>query len=485
MATKWFYPTNTANLAMIISQGLITEPEGFSKYYKDVLDNHPGYIPIYKDMVPLTALSKAKEEDNNLVQCLIEIKHQHILSSDSYDRNGNLIKIPIKDADVSNIDVLYIPAPLPLSCIANICFKSENEKKAFVHDTETILPNVPLNGLSLVVQSKKSNLFDPGDIGDDRSDVSLPNLGSINYKKVYAFGGLLCALFYFTKNGRLSNQQFLDILNSDTYNDKQEKDFCLIIKYFFDIEHKGDAISIVTKILDILVTSDNSQDEIITYLKSDFIVENQKSRAVSLADLLVNFHQSSIDKRPSDYFKDSKDKFSEGKSKLELLLLMLFFRKDTDSLIEYQLDIFDETDYTLFAMLFGMRDKFQKIPTFIKKYEGLQHYISNEMAKYAHSSLMTKTIFKKQKYPLSFIDMLNPNRREFILWVSKYFGIEHCFETIMPNHNFTNIKGTSTYTGIVLPKIEIINDELFSIMSKKEITDTTYCEINSQYKNLK
>jgi len=45
---QWFLPTNTNNLSMILSQGLISEPTGCKKYYKDILNKYPGYIPVIK-----------------------------------------------------------------------------------------------------------------------------------------------------------------------------------------------------------------------------------------------------------------------------------------------------------------------------------------------------------------------------------------------------------------------------------------------------
>ena len=74
------------------------------------------------------------------------------------------------------------------------------------------------------------------------------------------------------------------------------------------------------------------------------------------------------------------------KTLLGKVLLMLFHRENTEALIEYNLDIFTEEDYLTFAAIFGIRDKFIKVPKFLREFEDLQNFISVKMANYAHES---------------------------------------------------------------------------------------------------
>ena len=476
---RWFLPTNTANLGMIIAQGLITGPAGSNKYYTDILTTCPGYIVIYKNTVPLIALNKAIEEDDNLVKCLIEINVRHVVKADAFNDSGESFNLPLTGE--GRVEALYIKAPLPLSCISKILFENPEDKNTFVQNTETILPNIPLTGLNLQSQVKKEKLFDPGPI-DNKVPLNLPLVKTVDYDKVYSLGGLLGVFFYHTKNGEKTKEYFEKFLNPERQDEKKDIDFCSIHNYFFTSNENGSINKVFFSILDYLVKSTDFRNDIISYLRSDDVPEAWGEKTKSIAERLISFHQNTINKPSSEIFQESKSKLKGGKSKMELLLLMLFHREDSESLMELKLNIFNEADYLLFSMLFGIRDKFISLPKTIRKYELLQHFISNEMAKYAHNSTQLNTEFKELKIPVTIIGLLAPNKPEFIQWMSKQLNIQHCFKSVMPNQEFTNNKGISTYLGVTLPKIEIEKDKFFNEMSIKRITDVEYSKFCKKYK---
>jgi hypothetical protein len=196
----------------------------------------------------------------------------------------------------------------------------------------------------------------------------------------------------------------------------------------------------------------------------------------------MEFHRNTSDKPISEIFGQAKT--PKDKSSIKLILLMLFHRKDVEALIDLQLDIFKEEDYVLFAMIFGMRDKFSKSPKFLKEYSGLQLYLSTLMASYVHKSAKTKVTFKNIKEFPTIITMLKPNKIEFIAWASKLkeLNIQNCFNSVMPNKEFMNNKGSSTYSGIVLPKIVIDEVQYFREISKVKIDSRLYNKILLKYK---
>ena len=91
----WLFPTNTNNLRMILAQGLLASPEGFSKYYQDILVDYDGYLPLFNHQVSSSSLEKAVSEAEYLVPCLLEFD----LSKLSGQVNA-LINDEIKEVDL-------------------------------------------------------------------------------------------------------------------------------------------------------------------------------------------------------------------------------------------------------------------------------------------------------------------------------------------------------------------------------------------------
>jgi len=131
---RWFIPTNTENLKMIIAQGLISNSDGFKKYYSDVLELVQGYIPIFKNKIEQDILTYVVREMNDLTPAIIEIDLKKITGIIKKVEDNKLVNIDLKD--IANVDILFIQAPLPLSVIATMIFKSKEDKNSFEEDSK-------------------------------------------------------------------------------------------------------------------------------------------------------------------------------------------------------------------------------------------------------------------------------------------------------------------------------------------------------------
>jgi hypothetical protein len=214
------------------------------------------------------------------------------------------------------------------------------------------------------------------------------------------------------------------------------------------------------------VEADDFKEDVIAFL-------NSIEKAHSIAQKMIDF-ESASDKPISEYFKEARTRYGKA-------LLMLFVREDSDSLIDYELDIFDEHDYLVFAMLFGIRDKFIKVPKFIREFEGLQNFVTVKMANYAHRSVNSSVSFKEPKIPLTVVNMLKNNR--FKEYIAKELKMEHCFQTLIPSSDYTVKKGKPILPGIVMPKFEILEDAYFDFMSKYKLLD--YNKFLKKYEKIK
>jgi hypothetical protein len=211
---RWLFPTNTNNMRLIIAQGLVASPDGFEKYYSDALDLLPGWIPIYKNTIPSNVLKKGVSERKNLTPCIIEFELSSITGGVKTIKEKDFIDIKIDDIKEEKVNVLYIPAPLPLSSILNILFKNIAEKNQFEKDAEN-RRNVIMEGLTLKAAKADQKLFATGYI--DPPDNSIDNISdcyrTIDYKKVYSYGGLLLSVFYFAKNGSKYSAKHFKLTN--------------------------------------------------------------------------------------------------------------------------------------------------------------------------------------------------------------------------------------------------------------------------------
>ncbi len=472
MASKnrWFIPTNTENLKMIIAQGLISSPKGFQKYYKDLLEIHPGHILFFKNTIPSEMLSFVTREEKDLTPCILEINPKNISGTLYTSDKKKWVKVSACDINNCSDDIFFIPAPMPLSAISKVIFKTEKDKNSFENDAK-LYSNVPISEIKLHYTKTDANLFTPkANITDITinflKNLELKILKHSDYAKTYAIGGLLANLFYFAKNGQLS-QKILDAwVSAKKSNDI--KDYGLF-EYLYNNKNLPEDVlesKLYAKILEYLVFSKDFKEEIINYLQADTKIEK-------IAKKLINFNNISE--------KPFSQEYIEAKTKYGKMLLMLFYRNDTESLIELKLDILKEEDYIVYGMLFGIRDKFIQVPKFIKEYNGLHNYISNYMANYYHESNNTGIKFEIPKKPLSLTEMLKNNR--FKEYFAKQMKMEDCFETIIPKSDYAVVKGKPVFQGVIMPKFEILDEKYFKAIKFKKLTN--YNKLFQKYQEVK
>ncbi len=460
---RWFIPTNTENLKMIIAQGLICNPDGFKKYYSDVLELTQGYIPVFKNEIGQDILTYVLSEMNGLTPAIVEIDLKKITGIVKKVEENRLVDSDLKD--VESEDILFIKAPLPLSIVSTLIFKSKADKESFEEDSK-LYSNVVLAELKLSSTVAEQKLFTSnilsGDLVNDFKKI-IVDVDEVDYKKVYAYGGLLLNLFYFAKNGNRSNAHYQLFSSLEKESEKQDID---VYDYFkaFDSHDTNIKKKMDYGLINIAIESNDFKEDVLDFLLSDIWDERSAKRTKELANKLKQF-ESNIDKTVSEQFE-------EAKTALEKTLLMLFLREDSESLMDYTLDIFTEKDYLNFAMMFGVRDKFIKILKELREFTGLQNFVSLKMAEYAHSSIESNVKFKSLPKSLTLMDMLNKNSLKKRLL--KELKIEHCVQTVMPNREYHSKGGVNTYIGFIEPTYKLLDDEYFKTMSKNRISQKEY-----------
>jgi len=493
----WLLPTNIENLQMMLAQGLITDASGFiGSYYKDVLNECPGYVSLFKNEVPGTALSLAKSEDASLISCIIKINLKDIILGDCIHTRCDIedsFNVDDVSPKVSNsvpiqslqgkktieldYESILIQAPLPLSCIEEVIFSSKADLDEFKNASEN-LGNVSIKILKCKVDKKE---FTPPVSSGDLFHNSFANLehNSVEYTKTYSFGGLTSLSLYFSKNGEES-ASFFKSISEFSDNENYPLEYKWIYEYFFSNEN--DKFQKWNAILDVL--NNNKKRNDIEYKNSIIEILNSSPKTQSIADFLTDYHRSKIEKSDTQIIEDFIDDYKKepNKFKIQLFLFMLFYKDSVEKLINYNHPSFSEEEYVLLGMLFGMNSSFIGLPKWLVEYEGMHLYISTLMANYAHQKSNTGMKFKEPSKPLLLTDMLSPKKIEFIAWFAKSFDTNDSFETVMPNKDYQSVKGKKIYDGIIVPEYRILKDKFFNTMSSTVIDDKHYSEICKKFK---
>lgn len=473
---RWLFPTSTNNLRMILAQGLLTSPRGFSKYYQDILEDYDGYLPLFNHQIPADSLAKATCEADHLIPCVLEFDLTGISGQITATKKGEIIKIQLESVstEITGIEKLLIPLPIPLGCISKVIFKNQVQVEDFKKDAD-IRSNVIVNKLKLQSTKADSKLFEATsaepslELNHTETDKPYLPVTKPDYPATYAYGGMLSLLFYHAKNGELSSRFFDDFSQKKIpeINDSKTQLIPQLINEYFhgDIDESKPGNKMLKGIVAACITQNDFKNTVIDFLRNSNWDEESERRSRELADKLHDYASNSS--RPVS------DWFDSAKSDIEKVLLMLFTREDSKSLIDYHNPniSFSEREYVFFSLFFGIRDSFIKVPTFLRQYNGLQSYLSYKMADYAHQKMGALITFKEIKPPLTIWQFVDKKLSKSTV---RLLGLQSCVQTIMSKADFQHVKGKSIYAGYLEPVYEVVSDNYFKKISTEVVTDIDY-----------
>lgn len=399
----WYIATNTENLIIFIDNGLIFDKQGFfdNSYMIDAMEDEPvGYIPVFTEPKLPYALKKAREEDDNLDCCLLELDNEQIFDIEKNDRT----------------DKKLIPVPLPFSCIKSIYvadLKTKNdiqkyyEKKFGIKKTE---------GLSFRVRKKlfPSNKIENNtqpDMGFEGNQDSFSEpKREINYRKIFSYGAALGLLYYQTKNGRESTAIFNYFENNNIDSSSEDKNaFRPLFDYMYmnEREETTDVGKIYQLLIDKLAPIDDSGEDrakILSILEfSEEIPEGYKKPCKKLCESLKTINDRTNPKRPEEILKIIINNLYNDDldfKNLALLLSMSFFRDNLETTLKFYHDDFEEKHYALLAIYFGLIYGVTDVPKEILETYNLSTWLSYKMAVYAQGTQANQLKLKAPAKPL-------------------------------------------------------------------------------------
>lgn len=520
---RWFLPTNTENLELFISQGLITCADGLNAaYIQDVMHGYPdGYIPFFVENNLIDALEKSRIKDENLTACLIELDSSQILSMsifaelDSNSTNAdNYEVLDISDInEIVDIKIILLPSPLPLQCIKNVIFENAAVKNEVVKHLENGLGIY--SGKFFLSGGVNSKLFKPiisntqtsfdGDSLRSHESVCIQK-NDVNYNKIFSLGGMLGLMYYQSKNGQESVSYFNEACSLAGITNHKDKEFELMNRFFYDVTPINDEYDLLNfNLLKILRDNRGSigevRQEIIDYLKSTEGFPESRKMIVGIADRLqkiVDRHEDYM--APEKVFSKIMASYSaiedKEQKKIIMILVMYFFRDNIETMFKFYHESFQQIDYILFSMFFGIGSQYLNMPSHIKKIKGLAFYISNRMSEYHHFTSNDAQTFKKVVHPKFLMkDLIKENtngeRDKFVDWLSEIISLNSkLFQSweIKPKGQYCVVKSLLTFNEKpdLIAKIDMENIEeqmlVSTINNDKDLFD--YNEVFKKYEQL-
>lgn len=156
----WYLVTNQLNLMFMFAAGLVTGPKGFGrKYYLDPLSIAPGWVPLFRDLIPAGALAQATAEAKHLEVVAATVDLSALRGPvQAIDNEGQLKVLLWPDEESGDERMLFVPAPLPAGWVKDILLPSKEASVAF-REQAADYANV---SIAAYKQQVKARLFQSG-----------------------------------------------------------------------------------------------------------------------------------------------------------------------------------------------------------------------------------------------------------------------------------------------------------------------------------
>lgn len=384
---RWQLVTNQRNLFYMIAAGLIMPPKGFGKkYYQDTLSAFPGWIPLFPESVPKAAIERSVSERSHLLPCLATVDLSRMRGTVmAAGSDGELKEIAFPDELDGRERFLLVPAPLPISWITSIGFRSREDKTSCETDARDF-ENVPLLEFKREVSARA--FAEAADWAWPPTDRVLANLETA-IDVPLAAGAMMAMLLHMGNLGdigmfasRLAFDPEAEIANSIS------DPMISALGAWLQTGHLPESSDVlkslfwgtVDKVLKCRSSDIHAipQDVALAHLESssETLDERMKPALSKLAgDLrtLAGFADSTV----TEIFERHPKPFSR-------VMMLFFLREKCADLLEFKHPLLTEPDYVAAAILFAAREGWLGLPIQLRDFPGLQPAVSHRMAALAH-----------------------------------------------------------------------------------------------------
>lgn len=384
---NWRLVTNQHNLLYMLAAGLVMPPKGFgNNYYQDTLACFPGWIPLFADSIPNAAIEDSISERPHLIPCIATMDLTTLRGSVmALGPDGALKEVVFPDGLDGSEQMLLVQAPLPISWISSIGFRTREEKSNCEADASDF-GNVPLSDFKSEINARD---FTAG------TDMSWPPNGlvfrniELGLEMPFAVGGMMAMTLHLANLGELGMRTCRLAFDGELDVAQSIQDPLLAcLGSWMQSGHPPETADISSILFWGVVNKvamnrfsdapDKPLDVVLGHLELEGarLDEPKKQALVKLANdlrTIASFSDSTI----TEIFERHPKTFSR-------VMTLFFLRDKCSDLLAFKNPLLTEADYIAAAILFAAREGWLGLPLLLRNITGLQASISHRMAAMAH-----------------------------------------------------------------------------------------------------
>lgn len=395
----WRLVTNHQNMYYMLAAGMVMGPAGFQgKHYSDSLSVYPGWIPLFrdKDEIPSGALKHATSERKHLLPCIASFDLSDLSSpARRLLRDGSTRDVPTPAARKGRNDIAtLIRAPLPLSLLSGISFRSSEDRQTFESNARDVanveLPPQPLEVAESLFSTVTEVTWPPvqrqGQLLETDAD-NPPALGQ-------ALGGVFAMLYHTVNRSDLGLAAFRLVAGvaGDKDSDLVQSDPVLaeLPNWMDGGEISGQA---------------DTRARFFWGVIQALVIAQTKGRQQTPIDVALEYLDSQLDQLQEMEFRTRLERlimdmrsclglgggtvtelFERHQGSLSRPLLLFCLREHCTDLLEFSHPLLSDAEYLLAGILFGARDSWLQLPRELRDPD-LSAFVAYRMAETEHRKL--------------------------------------------------------------------------------------------------
>ena len=392
--------TNHLNLMYMLAAGLVMPPAGFGgKYYRDSLECFPGWIPLFIGKAPREAIDSATSEAAHLKPVIVQFRLSGLSGRVVALADDGVRDLDFPDRFTGSERVILAPAPLPVSWIESITFRSVDDKRACEADAKDF-GNVPLEDFKPRKSSKALFAKAPS---AQWPPAAGPAERTVPLQQPLAVGGVMAMLLRFANLGEQAVRACRVAFDPDDGAPRPTDDHPILVGLESWIRGGAATPPVPPDSESDRVGLQNmSQARLFWEAVERLVAWREAGRPGSVENVLLDYlarATGDLDPRLQAGVKKLHDTlesltgladataselFERHDTPLAHAMTLLFLRHDCADLYEYASDRLSEPDWLAAAILFGVRDGWMKLPLGLRGGRSLSDAVSHRMARLSH-----------------------------------------------------------------------------------------------------
>ena len=399
---SWLFVTNHLNMMYMLATGLVMPPRGFAdKYYEDTLNSFPSWIPLFIDQVPRETIEISIGEAKYLKPVVIDFDLSELSGQLIFLGKDNIREARFPDQLDENDYAILVPAPLPTSWIKTVVFESDKDIEACSEGAKDF-DNVPLEDVRC--ESKRKALFTAKSSTASWPPKEGPPERPVPLQEPLAAGGIMAMTLLVANMGDVAVRTCRHAFDPGDSTKKQAGDHPM-----FSGLRTWMRTGVASLPAEVEKNRVKDRDVFQTWFfwkAVEGLVEwrkaGQAGGSAGAEDILINnLEEVSTELRPQlrKSIKKLQDTltslrgladatiselFERHNAPLARAMTLFFLREKCADLLNISNDKLDEPDWLAAAILFGIRDGWQKLSLGLRSHPRLRSAVSHRMAQMSH-----------------------------------------------------------------------------------------------------